>query len=54
MHQNPIEMSAEHKNQGGDRTLEFVGKREADFLVVDPDAPSRIENRCWPSHSCHP
>jgi hypothetical protein len=54
MHQNPIEMSAERKNQGGAATLVLVGKCEAAVMATDPDAASRIETRRWPFPWRHP
>jgi hypothetical protein len=35
--ENPIEMSAERKDDGGLVTLRFLGKYEASFMVTDPD-----------------
>ena len=35
--ENPIEMSAERKDEGGLVTLRFLGKYEASFMVTDPD-----------------
>lgn len=35
---NPIDMAAERKDEGGEITLKFVGKYEATFMVTDPDA----------------
>jgi hypothetical protein len=35
--ENPIEMSAERKEEGGLVTLRFLGKYEAAFMVTDPD-----------------
>jgi hypothetical protein len=34
---NPVEMSAERKDDGGLVTLSFLGKFEASFMVTDPD-----------------
>ena len=36
--ENPIDMAAERKDEGGEITLKFVGKYEATFMVTDPDA----------------
>ena len=36
--ENPIDISAERKDQGGEITLKFVGKYEATFRVTAPDA----------------
>jgi hypothetical protein len=36
--ENPIDISAERTDQGGEVTLRFVGKYEATFKVTDPDA----------------
>ena len=35
--ENPIEMTAERKDNGGLLTLRFVGKYEASFMVTDPE-----------------
>jgi hypothetical protein len=35
--ENPIDMSAERKEEGGLVTLRFLGKYEANFMVTDPD-----------------
>jgi hypothetical protein len=35
--ENPIDMSAERKEEGGLVTLRFLGKYEASFMVTDPD-----------------
>jgi hypothetical protein len=35
--ENPIEMSAERKEEAGRVTLRFLGKYEASFMVTDPD-----------------
>ncbi len=35
--ENPIEMTAERKDDGGLLTLRFLGKYEASFMVTDPD-----------------
>ena len=35
--EDPIEMSAERKENGGLVTLRFLGKYEASFMVTDPD-----------------
>ena len=36
--ENPIDISAERKDQRGEITLKFVGKYEATFMVTAPDA----------------
>ena len=36
--ENPIDISAERKDQRGEITLKFVGKYEATFTVTTPDA----------------
>lgn len=35
--ENPIEMSAERKDDGGHITLRFLGKYETTFMVTDPE-----------------
>jgi hypothetical protein len=35
--EDPIEMTAERKDDGGHVTLRFLGKYEATFIVTDPD-----------------
>ena len=35
--ENPVEMSAERKDEGGLVTLRFLGKYEASFMVTDPE-----------------
>ena len=35
--ENPIEISAERKDEGGLVTLRLVGKYEASFMVTEPE-----------------
>jgi hypothetical protein len=35
--ENPVEMTAERKDDGGLLTLRFLGKYEASFMVTDPE-----------------
>ena len=35
--ENPLDMSAERKEEGGLLTLRLLGKYEASFMVTDPD-----------------